>query len=110
MRVIKFYRTESGKCYIEDFLDSLTGKEGQKIIWVLKLIEEMTNVPRNYFKKLKSTDDLWEVRANGKEKTYRLLGFFDGKELIVLNHAFTKKTQKTPKQEIEIAQKRKKII
>ena len=34
--------------------------------------------------------------------------FFDGSELVVLNHAFTKKTQKTPQKEIKKAEKRKK--
>jgi phage-related protein len=37
-----------------------------------------------------------------------LFGFFDGDDLIVLNHAFTKKTQKTPKKEIKITAQRKK--
>jgi hypothetical protein len=37
-----------------------------------------------------------------------LLGFLDGAELIVLNHAFTKKTQKIPNNEIKIAEQRKK--
>jgi len=37
-----------------------------------------------------------------------LFGFFDGNELVVLNHAFTKKTKKTPKKEIKIAEQRKK--
>jgi len=39
---------------------------------------------------------------------FRLLGFLDGAELIVLNHAFTKKTQKIPNNEIKIAEQRKK--
>ncbi|MCK4837413.1 MAG: type II toxin-antitoxin system RelE/ParE family toxin [Desulfobulbaceae bacterium] len=39
---------------------------------------------------------------------FRLLGFFDGNELVVLSHAFTKKTQKTPQKEIKKAEQRKK--
>jgi len=37
-----------------------------------------------------------------------LLGFFEGAKLIVLNHAFQKKTQKTPASAIALAEKRKK--
>ncbi|WP_343075007.1 type II toxin-antitoxin system RelE/ParE family toxin [sulfur-oxidizing endosymbiont of Gigantopelta aegis] len=39
---------------------------------------------------------------------FRVLGFLDDQRLVVLNHAFQKKTQKTPKKEIKIAEKRKK--
>ena len=39
--------------------------------------------------------------------TFCLLGFFDGAELIILNHGFAKKTKKTPKKEISLAIKRK---
>ena len=41
MREIEFYRTDMGKCPIEEFLDSLSGKQAQKIAWVLQLIEEL---------------------------------------------------------------------
>jgi len=39
---------------------------------------------------------------------FRLLGFFDGNNLIILTNGFTKKTQKTPQKEIKLAEKRKK--
>ena len=107
MREIVFYRTDTGRCYIEDFLDSLSGKEAQKVVWIFKLIEELENVPGKYFKKLANTEDIWEVRVDGRDKTYRILGFFDGNKMIVLNHAFIKKTQKTPKRNIEVAENRK---
>ena len=107
MREIVFYRTETGKCYVKEFLDSLSGKEAQKVVWLFKLIEELESIPKKYFKKLTNTDNIWEVRVDGKDKTYRILGFFDGDKIVVLNHAFVKKTQKTPKRNIEIAESRK---
>lgn len=107
MREILFYKTESGKCPVEDFLESLSSKQAQKVTWVLSLIEELPTIPSKYFKKLVSTDDLWEVRVNYSGEIFRLLGFFDGSQLIVLNHAFQKKTQKTPRTAIQVAQKRK---
>jgi len=107
MREIVFYRTDTGKCYIEDFLDTLSGKEAQKVVWVFKLIEKFENVPKQYFRKLSNTEDIWEVRVDGRDKTYRILGFFDVNKIVVLNHAFTKKTQKTPKRNIQIAENRK---
>jgi phage-related protein len=38
---------------------------------------------------------------------FRILGFLHGAELVVLNHAFQKKTQKVPPAEIRLAEKRK---
>ena len=107
MREIFFYKTESGKCPVEDFLESLSSKQAQKVTWVLSLIEELPKIPNKYFKKLVGTDDLWEVRVNYSGEIFRLLGFFDGSQLIVLNCAFQKKTQKTPRTAIQVAQKRK---
>jgi len=72
------------------------------------LIEEMPIVPTKYFKKLVNTDDIWEVRIQIGNNIFRLLGFLDGENLVILNHAFQKKTQKTPKNEIQIAETRKK--
>ncbi len=109
MRTINFYRTGSDACPVEEFLDSLTGKQAQKVAWVLRLIEELDRVPSQYFKKLVNTEDIWEVRVQLGNNIFRLLGFFDEdeKNLLILTHGFAKKTQKTPPQEIETATKRK---
>ncbi|MDZ7724445.1 MAG: type II toxin-antitoxin system RelE/ParE family toxin [candidate division KSB1 bacterium] len=105
---VSFYRTDSGFCPVEEFLDSLNGKQAQKVVWVLKLIEDLYVVPIQYFKKLKGTSELWEVRVKAGKNNVRILGFFYKDNLIVLNHAFLKKSQKTPKKEIETAEQRKK--
>jgi len=107
MRKIKFYRLETGKSPVEEFFDSLTNKQFEKISFVLDLIEQIDIVPRKYFKKLKGTDGIWEVRIQHGNNIFRILGFFDGKNLVVLNHAFTKKAQKIPQKEIAVAEKRK---
>ena len=107
MRTIIFYRTESGSCPVEKFLDSLNAKQAQKVLWVLQLVEELDRVPTQYFKKLVNTEDLWKVRIQVGKEIFRLLCFFDSSRLIVLNHAFQKKTQKTPTGAIALAEKRK---
>ncbi|MCG8614751.1 MAG: type II toxin-antitoxin system RelE/ParE family toxin, partial [Desulfobacterales bacterium] len=61
-----------------------------------------------YFKKLVNTDDIWEVRVTVGNNIFRLLGFIQGQELIILTNSFQKKSQKTPKKEIRLAEKRKK--
>jgi phage-related protein len=108
VREVNFYKSRSGKSPINDFLDSLSGKQVQKITWVLEIIEESHIVPKQYFKKLVNTDDIWEVRVISSSNIFRLLGFFDGGNLVILTNGFVKKTQKTPKKEIKLAEKRKK--
>ncbi len=106
-REISFYETEDGNNPIAKFLDGLDSKQSQKVLWTLQLIEEQESVPSQYFKKLVNTDDLWEVRIASGSNIFRLIGFFDGSKLIVISHAFQKKTQKTPKQAIDVAEQRK---
>jgi phage-related protein len=107
VRNVNFYRTESGKSPVEDFLDSLSGKQAQKVVWVLRLIEELDIVPGQYLKKLVNSDDIWEVRVQFGGDIFRLLGFFDGVRLLILTNGFAKKSQKTPRPEIELATRRK---
>ena len=107
MKEIKFYKTRSGKVPVKEFLDSLSSKHAQKVAWVLELVETLDQIPIQYFKKLKNTDEIWEVRARIGSNSFRILGFIDGDEFIVLTNGFSKKSQKTPKQEIELAEKRK---
>ena len=107
MRQINFYRTQSGRCPVEDFLNTLTGKQAQKVAWVLQLVEDLDHVPTQYLKKMVNSDDIWEVRIRFGKDIFRLLGFFDGKNFLILTSGFAKKTQQTPRQEIITAEKRK---
>ena len=108
MRIVEFYRLPNGNNPIKDFLDSLTGKQAKKVLWVLKLVEDMDILPRQYFKKLSGNNGIWEVRVSLGNDTFRLLGFFSKGRFLILTNAFVKKTQKTPKREITLAIQRKK--
>jgi len=108
VREIPFYKTQKGDCPVEGFLDSLDSKQAKKVTWVLQLIETIDLVPKQYFKKLQGTGDIWEVRVDFGTNTFRLLGFFDKGYLVILTNGFAKKSQKTPSAEIEIAELRKK--
>ena len=104
---ISFYKDERDKSPVEELLDSLDSKTAQKVIWVLQLIEEHDRIPKTYLKMLVNTDGIWEVRIQQGNNIFRLLGFMADGRLIVLTNGFQKKTQKTPKKEIELAEKRK---
>ena len=107
MRTIQFYRLPNGNSPVQEFLDSLTGKQAQKVLWVLRLVEELKIVPRQYFQKLIDSEGIWEVRIHFGSDSFRLLGFFGGGTLLILTNGFAKKTQKTPPQEIALAIRRK---
>jgi phage-related protein len=102
-RTVIFYKTVDGKCPVQEFLDSLPGRVAQKIVWVLRLLEDMDIVPVSYFKKLSGTADIWECRIQFGSNAYRIFCFFLNNS-IVLTHGFVKKSQKTPAREIEKAE------
>ncbi|MDC7124996.1 MAG: type II toxin-antitoxin system RelE/ParE family toxin [Spirochaetales bacterium] len=103
-REIEFYETISGSCPVSEFLETLDINVVQKISWTLKLIKETYIVPKTYFKKLENTDDIWEVRVKISSNIYRIFSFWDDNNLIILTHGIVKKTQKTPKKEIKLAE------
>lgn len=107
MRSIQFYRQPNGACPVEGFLDSLSGKQAQKVLWVLRLVEELEHVPGQYLKKLVNAEDIWEVRVQLGNDAFRLLGFFAQPTVLMLTNGFAKKTQKTPVQEIATAVRRR---
>jgi phage-related protein len=104
---IQFYRTASGRCPVEEFLDGLLAKQAQKVAWVLRLIEDLESVPLQYLKKLVATKEIWEVRVQQGGEAFRLLGFFAGARLLVLTSGFAKKTQPVPRREIRLAEERR---
>ncbi len=108
MRTIEFYRTASGRCPVEDFLDSLSDQHAKKVLWVLRLVETFDMVPQQYLKKLVGKQDIWEIRLQVGGNSYRFLGFFHKSSLLVLTGGFSKKEQKTPAREIDLAVERRK--
>ena len=101
MKTIVFYTLTNDRKPVAEYIKSLPSKQAEKVVFVLDLVETSAVVPQKFLKKLKATDGIWEVRVQHGKNIFRLLGFFDGDKLLILNHAFTKKTQKTPKKEIK---------
>ena len=69
------------------------------------MIEELQRVPETYLKHLENTNGLFEIRVQHGSDIFRIFCFFDQGQLVVLANGFQKKTQKTPKKEIEKALK-----
>jgi phage-related protein len=93
------------KNYFLDFFQKQKQKVKDKIIWTFKVIETVEKIPVDYFKHIESTDGLYEIRIQYGSDIFRVFCFFDEGKLIVILNGFQKKTQKTPKTEIEKALK-----
>ncbi len=92
------------KDYFEDFYNDQTTKVQKKIIWTLRVIEEIERIPELYLKHLKNTTGLYEIRVQVGSNIFRVFCFFDLDNLVVIGHGFQKKTRKTPRQQIERAE------
>jgi len=99
-RKIIFY-----KDYFQTFFKKQSKKVKAKIVWTFDLVEALQRVPETYLKHLENTDGLYEIRVQLGSDIFRIFCFFDEGQLVVLANGFQKKTQKTPKQEIETALK-----
>ncbi len=83
------------------FIRSLDIKLQKKVAYNIQKSREVNDT--KILKKL--TDEIWEFRTRYDKQQIRLLAFWDPnlKSLVVCSHGFVKKTQKTPKSEIEKA-------
>ncbi len=100
IRNIFFY-----KKYFLDFFGELAEEVKRKFDWTLELIATTERVPTKYFKHMEGTVGLYEIRVEVGSNIFRAFAFFDEGQLIVVANGFQKKSQKTPKNEIELAKK-----
>ena len=88
-----------------EFYQVQNDKVKEKIKYVLELIKQVEKVPEKFLKHLTNTNGLYEIRIEYQSIIYRIFCCLDKGKLVVLFNAFQKKTQKTPKKEIEKALK-----
>ena len=98
------YRTViSFRNALYDFLKEQKPRIREKIIWVIKLIEHIERIPSEYIKHIQGTKGLYEIRIIFGSNIIRIFCCFDTGRIVVLLSGFIKRTQKTPKNEIEKA-------
>jgi len=90
---------------VYDFFNSIDNKAVEKILY--NIDKSQSSNDKELFKKLSS--EIWEFRTLYRKIKYRLLGFWDktnyNNTLVLATHGFIKKSKKTPKKEIEKAQR-----
>jgi len=90
--------------YFWDFYKKQTQKVRKKINWTIGLLKYLEVIPEKYLKHIEETD-LYEIRISFGNNIFRIFCFFDKGRIIVVLNGFQKKTEKTPKTEIERALK-----
>jgi len=108
---IVFYANKRGEQPVKEYIDSLkekaeTSKDSRikltKIVAYLDILAKNgTRAGENFIKHLE--DGIWELRPIND----RILFFYWNQRTFVLLHHFKKKTQKTPRREIEQAKRNK---
>lgn len=99
---VQFYEKENGEIPVEDFLMSLDVKMRAKLSGIIEILQEKGNLLREPYSKHLS-DGIFEIRGKVGNNISRVLYFFYYNDKIILTNGFVKKTQKTPKIELEKA-------
>lgn len=102
---VDYYKTPSGRSPIEDFIKGLSTADQARFVDVYFGIKEHGfGCPRVIFKQL--SGKLWEIKFSSEGGKYRILYVVVVGDRMIWLHAFKKKTQKTPKNDLNIAEKR----
>jgi len=91
------------KNYFKDFLLGQSIKVQDKIFKIIEILEYQQQIPEKYLKRIVGRKGLYEVRIALGSNIFRVFCCFDKDRLVILFNGFQKKTQKTPKSEIEKA-------
>lgn len=101
---VEFYETAGGYCPVQEFIDGLEPKMQAKVLSMLEILQEKGNLLRDPYSKLRE-DGIFELRCKFSSNITRTLYFFYDGGVIVMTNGFMKKSQKTPRREIELAKK-----
>lgn len=101
VRVI-YYVTDSGRRPVEEFVDDLNIRSRRKFVDVVELLESLgRELAAPHAKHI--GDEIFELRFEGIEGTIRVLYFFFDGAKAILTNGFVKKSNRTSKNEKEIA-------
>lgn len=95
------------KHYFVEFTECQSPAVQRKIEYVLDLIRYVPRIPEKFLKHIVGSKEIFEVRVEFQSNIYRIFCFFDEERLVILMNGFQKKSQKTPKNEIELAERLK---
>ena len=86
-------------------MSNLSDQERKKVLRALLLMESSDKIPTHYIKYLE--EEVFELRVSFGNNELRIFFIYDGDTIVVLFNGFRKKTQKTPRQELNKAKRLK---
>ena len=101
---VVFYEKPDGSEPVKEFLLSVDNKMRARLLRIIGLLAQNGTALRMPYSEY-LVDGIFEIRAKVGSDISRVLYFFVVGKKIVLTNGFVKKTQKTPKNEIELAKK-----
>jgi phage-related protein len=104
----RYRRIVPYKNYFYDFFRELSQPVKDKYGYVLRYIEVEKIIPKTFFKHIENEDGLYEIRVEVGNNIYRTFCCLDEGCVVILFNSFQKKSQKTPKTQINKARKLKK--
>jgi phage-related protein len=105
-----YFHTGNNRSPVEEFINKEDKRSRSKIYQVIGHLEQHgLKLPEKFLKRISSSKHLWELRIKTHTQ-YRIFLASIDENGIVLLHAFTKKTQKTPAKEIKVAEDRLKQL
>lgn len=99
-----FYATPAGRSPVREYVDSLAADEAARLTDDLSLLAEFgLGLGMPHVRPVRGK--LWELRSRGRLQHRVLYVAVRGRQIVLL-HAFSKKTSKTPSAEIAVAERR----
>jgi len=95
-REIKFFQN-----YFIDFYITQDLSVQEKIEYVFKVIRTVDRIPGKFLKHIEGSNGLYEIRIKTGSDIYRIFCCFDSGRIVILFNGFQKKSQKTPRKEID---------
>ena len=91
------------KSYFTDFIASISEAEARKVFYVIDMLKMRERLSTKFVKHVE--DGIYELRAEHRSNIFRVFFIFDEGNIVLLFNGFQKKSQKTPRKEIEQAKK-----
>jgi phage-related protein len=108
LRTVEFYQTADGTKPVAAWLHTLDDDRAQAVAMGVRFFEEYPNavVPKKFFEKV--TSHLWEIKTHYGKEQFRLLSFIEDNAVIIAAHGFAKKSMDLKKQDLDLAEERRK--
>jgi phage-related protein len=107
-RIVQFYKTADGKKPVAEWLNTLDDERAQSVAMGVRFFEEYPNpvVPKKFFEKI--TEHIWEIKVHHGKEQFRLLSFIENDAIIIAVHGIAKKSMDLKKQDLQLAEERRK--